>query len=90
MRHLGVKALQKRHKPFAHERLAAREAEFSHAELREGPAQKGDVLVAQYVPVAEAFDALRRHAVGAAEVAAVRHRYADVVQPAPEAVDELA
>ena len=90
MRHLGMKALQKRHKPLAHERLAAREAEFSDAELREGSAQKGDVLVAQYVPVAEAFDALLRHAVGAAEVAAVRHRYADVVQPAPEAVDELA
>src|SRR5262249_59112816 len=71
----------------AHQRLPAGEAEFVDPQRRGHADEVGDLLEGeQFAPVEEHH--LLRHAVDAAEVAAVRHADAQVVVSAAEGVDE--
>ena len=68
----------------AQQRLAAREAQLVHAVGDEQPRQPGDLLEAQQRAVRQVLvgvvEDLLRHAVAAAEVAAIRHADAQIAQ----------
>src|SRR5687768_4238737 len=70
-----------------HERLAAGEAELAHAALDEHRAEAVELLEGEEVALREEMHVLR-HAVEAAEVAAVRHRDAQIGDRPPERIDE--
>ena len=73
-----------------HQRLAAGEADFLHAEAGEQARQARDLLEREHFVVRDELEVvvehLARHAVHAAEVAAVGDRNAQVAQAAPERV----
>ena len=70
----------------AHERLAAGQAHIGDSERDEQPDEALDLLEAQDLLPVEPGQALRRHAVLAAEVAAIRDGHAQVADHAPVAV----
>src|SRR5207253_11485171 len=70
-----------------HQRLAAGDADRSHPVARDEDAgQPGDLLEAKQVLAGQPLQALRRHAVDAAEVAAIGDRDPEVVGHAAERV----
>src|SRR5262249_21126923 len=73
------------------ERLATGDPELRHAEIHEDTGQPLDLLVAEDRVVGQelevAAEDLLRHAVRAAEVAAVRHRDAQVAQRSAQRVE---
>ena len=73
----------------AHERLAAGQPDGAHAELHEHADEPRDLLEAQQLLAFEPLESLRRHAVAAAEVAAVRYRKAQVADLARMPVAQL-
>ena len=82
---------QHRHEPrelAPHERLAAGEPEVGDAHPREQRHDALDLLEAQDLVAVEPRQAVGRHAVLAAEVAAVGDRHAQVRDEAAVAVDE--
>ena len=74
----------------AHGRLATGEAQAVDLEaLDEDPGQPLDLLERQHLAARQPQHALLGHAVGAAEVAAVGDRDAQVADGAPEGIDEI-
>jgi len=69
------------------QRLAACDTHLAHAELGGKPAQAFDLVEAQPLVVSQEAEVLAigrlRHAVRTAEVAAIHHRYAQIVQRTP-------
>ena len=78
---------QEPHDVLAHERLAAGDAQFLDAAGDESRAQAVELLERQEVALGQERHVLR-HAVDAAEVAAVRHRHAQIGDVAAEGIDE--
>jgi len=75
-------------KILAQQRLAAREANLVHPEVGEHVHEPGDLLEGQDVAPRQPRVLLLRHAVGAPEVAAVRHRETQVAERTqPRVVD---
>jgi hypothetical protein len=80
-----------RHQPrelATHERLAAGQPDVGDAHRGQQPDQPLDLLEVQDLVALEPRQPLRRHAVLAAEVAAVRHRDAQIGDLASVTVDE--
>ena len=73
----------------AHQRLAAGQADLVDAQRRGDPDEAGDLLEGEQLALVQEDDFLR-HAVGAAEVAAVGDADAQVVVDAAEGVDQVA
>src|SRR6266571_3416526 len=72
---------------YAHQRLAAGDADRAHAvALNEDAGQPHDLFEAQDVLALQPLQTLRRHAVDAAEVAAVRNRDPKVVRDPPKEI----
>ena len=89
LRQFPVQLFEEWHESFAHKRLSARKAKFADTHAGEYAAEEFYILITQDVRVAQAFDALRRHTVGAAIVAPIGHRYTNVVQLSPVVVSKL-
>ena len=70
-----------------HQRLAAREAELAHALGDEHAAEPVELFKAQKIDLWQERHVLR-HAIDAAEIAAVRHRHAQIRDRAREGVDQ--
>ena len=77
----------RRHDVAPHERLAAGEAQLAHPALDEDAADAVELLERQEVALRQEAHVLR-HAVEAAEIAAVGHRDAQIGDRAPERIDE--
>jgi hypothetical protein len=84
---MAAEAFDQRHDALADQRLAAGEAELLHALLDEGGAEAVQLLKGEQVLLGQEGHVLG-HAVDAAEVAAVRHRHAEVADMAAERVDQ--
>ncbi len=80
------RAAHQLHDVLAHQRLAAGQAQLPHALADEGRAQPVELLKRQEVALGQKFHVLG-HAIGAAEVAAVGDRNAQIGDRAPERVD---
>jgi hypothetical protein len=74
--------------PAAQQRLAAGEPDGAHAHRGEDPDQPDQLVVGEQLRLGQPVEALRRHAVGAAQVAAVGQRQAQVRVDPAEAVDQ--
>ena len=70
----------------ADERLAAGQANFINAESNEEAREPADLFKAENLAPREPHILIIRHAIGAAKIAAVSDRYAQVFQPAVVAV----
>jgi hypothetical protein len=70
-----------------HQGLAPGEANLVHAQRGRDADEAGDLLKGQELG-AIAEDDILRHAIGAAQIAAVGDRHAEIVVPAAEGVDE--
>ena len=85
-----------RHRQLAHElrqvtadqRLAAGQPRLAHAHRGEDAHEPRDLLEREHLRARQPLQALRRHAVGAAEIALVGDGDADALDPAPPRVDE--
>ena len=78
----AVDGLELTHEPddaAPHEGLATREADLAHAEAREGPRHAHNFVKGQNILMAQFLNARRRHAILAAQVAAVGQRDAHVL-----------
>ena len=75
----------------AQERLAAREADFFHAERSEGAGDAGEFAEGHELRIAQegvaGAEDLLRHAVGATEITAVGHRDPEIAEGALELID---
>ena len=78
---------EQRHDPAPHQRLAAGQPQLAHALGDEGAAQPVELLERQQVGLRQERHVLR-HAVDAAEIAAVGHRDAQIGDRAPERIDQ--
>jgi len=84
---MSPKRLEEAHDVSAYERLAASEAELTHAEAHEGGAKTVHLLDRQHFGFRQESHVLR-HAVDAAEIAPVRYRDSQIRDPAAERVDD--
>lgn len=73
--------------PFAHQRLAAGDTNAPHAEADEGVGHRVKFLQAEDLIAGKELHVFA-HAVGAAEVAAIRHRQAQVGDATAEGIDQ--
>ncbi len=85
---LAGEDLDERGQVVAHERLAARQADAVDAERAEDVGEPADLFELEQVRAGKPHVVLLGHAVVAAQVAAVRHREAEVAERAAEAVRE--
>ena len=76
-----------RHDAAAHQRLAAGEAQFAHAARDEGRAQPVELLQREHIGLRQKGHVFR-HAIDAAEIAAVGHRDAQIGDGAAERIDQ--
>ena len=86
-REVARQRADQRHDVLAHQRLAAGEPELAHAAGDEGRAQPVELLERQHVLLRQEGHVLR-HAIDAAEVAAVGHRDAQIGDRPAERVDQ--
>jgi len=80
--------IDERHDAASHQGLTAGEAKFTHAAGNKGRAQAVELFQSEDFRLGEKRHVLR-HAIDTAEVAAVRHRDAEIRNGAPERIDEL-
>ena len=80
---------KQRHDAAPHQRLAAGQPQFGHAFRHEGAAQPVELLEAEQVGLGQERHVLR-HAIDAAEIAAVGHRDAQIGDGARERIDQRA
>ena len=71
----------------AHQRLAAGQAELAHAARDEGLAQPFQFLEREEILLRQEGQVLR-HSIGAAEIAAIRHRHAQIGDGACKGIDK--
>ena len=74
---------------FPRERFSPCNSYFSHSEAGGNPYDPCDLLIGQDIPVLDAVDTLRRHAIDTPEVAPVGNRDAQVIYGAVEFICEF-
>ena len=74
--------------PAAQERLATGEPDLVHAQVDRDANDTNDLVVGEHLVARQPLESLRRHAVGAAQVAAIGQRDAQVGGDASEGVDQ--
>jgi hypothetical protein len=75
------------HRVAAHQRLAAGEADLAHPARDESIGYEGNLIEAQQLGARQEGHMLR-HAIAAAQVAAIGHRYPQIVDRAAMGVDQ--
>ena len=76
-----------RHDALAHQRLAAREAELLHALVDKGAAHPVELFQREQVALGQKRHVLR-HAIDTAEIAAIRHRHAQIADMPAKGINE--
>ena len=79
--------MEQPHNVFAHKRFAAGYPELAHALAHEGPAQSVQLFQAQQFLFRQKRHVFR-HAIDAAEITAIGHRYAQIADMATERIDQ--
>jgi hypothetical protein len=84
---ITLSSLPQRHDAAPHQRLATGKAQFAHAARDEGAAQPVEFLECEQVRLGQEVHVLG-HAVDAAEIAAIRHRHAQIGDRARKRIDQ--
>ena len=84
---MPTKAFNQSHNALAHQRLAAREAELPYALVNKGTAHPVELFQREQVAFGQKRHVLG-HAIDAAEVAAVRHRDAQIADMPAKRVNQ--
>ncbi len=84
---MAREALKQLHDVATHQRLAAGDAQLARAARHKGAAQTIQLLKRQQIALGQEIHILR-HAIDAAEIAAIRHRDAHIGDGATEGVDQ--